>query len=64
MVEVIHLAALAFGTAAGLLVGLAAVIREVSAHKVAMRLIDRGDSPSPRPRTGLTAFLPTLRDKK
>jgi hypothetical protein len=64
MLEVFHLAALAFGTAAGLFVGLAAVIRELSAHKVAMRLIDRGDTPQPRPRIGLISWPLKLRSKK
>lgn len=61
--EALHYAALAFGAAAGTLAGLASVIREVSLHKVAMRLIDMGKAPPPRPRNRLTSLLTKLRDK-
>jgi len=64
MLEVLGLAAVACGVATGVFTGLAAVIREVSAHKVAMRLLDRGDTPPPRRRFDFTALLRKPRDKE
>ena len=67
MVEILSqaviISSLAAGTIAGLGYGIAAVIREVSAHKVAMRLIDRGETPPPRARITIGSFLPRLGDR-
>jgi hypothetical protein len=56
MLVVWNVAVVAAGLSAGMFLGLAMLVREVSAHKIAMRLLDRGDTPPPRPRIGLTPF--------